>query len=284
MPELPEVEVLRLGLSPFVVGKTIVDIQTPHPRTTRDIGSVEDFHNKILGARIESSSRIGKYMILWLCGQNHKISALIIHLGMSGRLYKSLEEPDQLIPTKHLNFIVKFSDNSKLIFFDPRTFGKVFLDTSGRRPIPSYLEKLGPDALNSLDPMLKIVTYAKNSSRAIKHLMLDQNLLAGVGNIYGDEILNRCGIAPNRPANLVSENELEMISDVMPKLLRRAVMLRGSSLVDQGYRDIEGNLGEFQKFHRVYGRGGKPCLSCGEEILRVSIASRSSFYCPDCQV
>lgn len=283
MPELPEVEVLKRGLYPVLVGRNIESVLISNIRLVREMESVDNFYREMPGSYVEDLSRIAKYLVVRLRRYDGLAMALILHMGMSGQLRSSLLTGDESTDVVHSHVKLTLSDRSTVAMIDPRTFGKVFLDTSGYWPIPDYLNDIGPDALDATAPLEKLIEKAKFSKRPIKQLLLDQTLIGGIGNLYGDEILHLSNISPMRPGCSLSIDEFDRIQTTMPNLLNAAIESGGSSLVDKGYRDINGALGEFQKRHLVYGRQGEPCLNCGIDILRVSIGNRSSFFCPNCQ-
>lgn len=283
MPELPEVETLRRGLIPFVVGKKIASVSISRERVVREVASVDAFCEGLVGASVTELSRRAKYLVIHLEKCREVGKALILHMGMSGQIRSSALTGEESTRVPHSNFVLIFSDNSSVAFIDPRTFGKAYLEPFGPELELCYLSHLGPDAIYSADPLEKLRLHAQKSSRWIKQLLMDQALIGGIGNMYADEILYHACVAPNRLAKTITASEFDLITQAIPLVLNEAISLGGSSLADKTYRDVFGNLGRYQNMHRAYGREGQACLGCGVKILRIVTANRSSFFCPKCQ-
>ncbi len=278
MPELPEVETVRLDLVRDVVGRTIVAADVTGRRTVRRQAPVA-FTAALASRRVESVGRHGKYLFARL----DDASALVVHLRMSGSL--------QLVAggagvgrEPHTHVVLVLDDCSELRFVDPRTFGELFVTgdvaPDGR---PRALAALGVDPL--LDPLdASIVRELVGRRRtALKAMLLDQRAIAGIGNIYGDEICFRARLRPDRRTESVSAGEASRLAGAVVEVLTEAVAARGSTLRDARYRDLRGGHGEYQHRHAVYGRAGEPCPRCGRAVERGRIAGRSSFLCPACQ-
>ena len=268
MPELPEVQTVINDLIRESSGRKIIDIKT----LTKSIWRYKyPRRGNIVGADIAGIKRKGKYILITL--SNNRM--LITHLGMTGRMI--LTEPGK-VPDKHTHVIIKFGDFD-IHYNDIRRFGFMDLVRSEKRGEVSYLRSLGPDPFE-LDEE-KFTGIVKSKKRMIKQLLLDQNTISGLGNIYSDEVLFAAGIHPRSNSYRIGKKRLARLYDVTIETLNRAIKARGSSVSD--FVDGSGAPGKYQNFHYVYGREGKPCKKCGTLIIREIIASRSAHYCPRCQ-
>lgn len=286
MPELPEVEHLRRTLEPRLLGRRVVGA-TLHRRDVavgpkdppggfaRQRAAVRPTRLRpaqlLAQAEIEHIDRRGKLLAV-IAGDGR---ALGVHLGMSGQL---LWAPSGgRLPTDHVHATWRLDDRSRLIFRDPRRFGGLWLAES-RDELPPW-RGLGPDAL-ALPPQHLHGLLAR-ARRPIKAALLDQGLIAGVGNIYADEALHRAGIHPAETACEISAARSRKLGEALRDLLTLAVEAGGSTLRD--YRGAEGQAGAFQLQHAVYGRGGLPCLTCGRTLDCGVLAGRTTVWCPVCQ-
>jgi formamidopyrimidine-DNA glycosylase len=267
MPELPEVETVVAGIAPALTGATIGSVVVGHRSIllhgTKRLGA------RLHGKKIRSVRRHGKRILVGFDDQ----TVLNIHLGMTGNL---LLAPTVSKRAKHTHLIMRFEGlRDELRFVDPRRFGGVWLGqpTSGR-----FSADLGPDALAvGLREFRKLLTR----SRQIKALLLDQQILAGMGNIYCDESLFQARIHPEKKACALLPDQVACLHRTMQKILSDAIRAKGSSIRD--YRTSDGGKGGFQAQHRVYGREGAPCRKCKNAIIRIQTASRSTHLCPVCQ-
>ena len=284
MPELPEVETLARGIAGVVVGRRIDKVYVGSDRIIRDCASRELFTSAILGCEVEAVERYAKYLILALVAQDRRLT-LVMHMGMSGQLRSSSLTGDQLIFDRHSHLRLTFDDSSLLAFYDPRTFGRAFVDFDYDLELmrPKSLVKLGPDALLSDDPLAKLTIGADRRSMPIKFQLLDQTLIGGVGNMYGDEILFEAKISPFVTFGDLTPDEVSRLRNAIGTILTKAIEMRGSSLADRSYRDVAGELGSYQKLHNVYARSGQFCNECDAIIERVVMKGRSTFFCPNCQ-
>ncbi len=270
MPELPEVETVARGLEGPLVGRTITGVTVDWPRTIA-YPEPGDFERLVVGRRVASTGRRGKYVVIGL-DQGH----LLIHLKMSGRL--------QIVPAKepvdkHTHTLFDLDNGRQLRFQDTRKFGRVYLVDD----LEQVTGDLGPEPLAdefTLDAFRQ--TLARRSGR-LKSLLLNQQFLAGLGNIYADEALFAAGLHPLRAADSLSLDEQRRLYEAIRCVLSQAVESRGTTLGDGGYRDARGQAGAFQDQIKVYGRGGEPCLQCQTPIERLVISGRSSHFCPRCQ-
>ncbi len=291
MPELPEVEVTRRQLEPLLVGRRVVRVFTTAP-SYFFLTPPASLQRRLRGRRFEALDRTGKYLLARLDNGER----LLLHLGMTGQIFGSGTSSVRLLastrgaaltpeaqkaafrPDKHTHLRLSFDDGGPdVLFRDARKFGKVQLM---RVSEPSArLDRLGPDALGATGRALHAAVRRRRVP--IKSLLLDQSLLAGVGNIYADEALSLAGVRPTRPGRRVSAEECDRIARAIRQVLRRSIETGGSSISD--YVRPDGTDGAYQDERRVYGREGEPCPKCRARIKRLVIGQRSSHYCPRCQ-
>ena len=276
MPELPEVESLRRILVRTAVGRTIVSVRIGEPRLRRRVAA--DLGAAIAGRRIVKLSRRAKYLIVEL-DRDH---AMLVHLGMSGSLTHRHDGfcADDFDPRHdHLEF--SLDDSSRLVYNDPRRFGMVRLVERAALASTAELKGLGPEPLSREFNADYLAAKARGRTAPIKHLIMDQRIVAGIGNIYASEILFRAGVRPTRRSGRVKRAEIERIAAAVPVILRAAIGSEGTTF--RSYRDSRGRPGRFAARLRVYGREGKPCYTCSTRIKNVIVGQRASFYCPNCQ-
>ncbi len=276
MPELPEAETVRAQLEPQIVGQTVVQTWARLPRITKP--SVEEFQETLLGAKIISAKRRGKQLYFPLDnGAN-----LLVHLGMTGRLHieYSNEKFDAESLPKHVHGVLLFGNESRLIFTDPRTFGALGV----ARELP-FLTTMGPEPLDADFDEAALAKKLGARKTKIKTALLDQTLVAGLGNIYADEV---CFLAKVHPAQIASEIPLKKLREIvshMKPVLERAIAARGATLKDGGYQDTFGEFGEY--IPHVYGQTKQPCAICQTAIERGVLgngkSARSYHFCPKCQ-
>jgi formamidopyrimidine-DNA glycosylase len=268
MPELPEVETVRRSLRP-VFGRRIAAVEVFESRLRRPLGA--DFPSQLTGRVIEDIDRRGKYLLFRLSGGH----TLLAHLGMSGAL---LLQPAGTARAGHDHVRLQLSGDLQLTFNDPRRFG---LLTVGRGDAFAELANVGPDPLDPAFALHHFVALARGRKKPVKNLLMEQRVLAGIGNIYANEILFRAHIRPGRQACRLTRAELARLFGATRAVLAHAIELGGSSISD--YRDATGRPGYFHLRLAVYDRTGKPCPRCRTPIRRLVHAGRSSFYCPACQ-
>jgi len=235
-----------------------------------------DFRDRLFGRKLVELDRHGKFMLGLFEGD----ITLIMHLGMSGRM--QLAEPGEK-RVAHSNVVVGFDDEIELRLVDPRTFGFMVAVTPEEFGSTS-VGKLGPDALNQLPRTAELVAALAGRTAPIKALLLDQRIMAGLGNIYADEVLFRSRVRGRRKAGRLSGPEVGAIRKSIGPVLQAGLRSGGTSLDDLAYLLPDGRAGEFVDKLKVYGREGEPCKRCGSAIRRSVIAQRSHFYCPECQV
>ncbi|MHA6265418.1 bifunctional DNA-formamidopyrimidine glycosylase/DNA-(apurinic or apyrimidinic site) lyase [uncultured Aliiroseovarius sp.] len=282
MPELPEVETVRRGLSPVMEGARIARAETrrdglrwPFP---------DRMAERLTGARVLRLGRRSKYLLADLdTGET-----LITHLGMSGRMLISGHQlgefqHDHPAPEKHDHVVLDMDNGARVTFNDPRRFGAMDLCETATLGDHKLIRVLGPEPLgNTFDePYLQAALSHRNSP--IKTALLDQGIIAGLGNIYVCEVLFRTGIHPTRKAARIAPARIAGLVPIIRDVLSEAIESGGSSLKD--YRQTDGDLGYFQHNFRVYGREGEPCVTqgCTGKIRRITQSGRSTFYCAQCQ-
>ena len=262
---------MRRDLAGALGGAVVADVAATGLRSIRRHPDAATFRAALVGTRLETFGRWGKYLLVGLDTSD----VLVAHLRMSGQL---LLAPSAAEPVaKHSHVHVTFTDGRQLRFVDPRTFGELFVTTAA---LPE-LAGLGPDALG-----VDAATFAarlRGRRARLKPLLLDQRVLAGIGNIYSDEILWTAGLRWSRPADRLRPVEVRRLHAATTEVLTAAVEQRGSSLADAQYVDLSGRPGGYQEHHAVYGRLGAPCPRCGRPIERIVVAQRSHFWCRRCQ-
>jgi len=273
MPELPEVETIARTLAPEVVGREILTVRTFDPTALQP--DPASFAALAAGRRITRVRRRGKLLLLDLDDQG----LLAVHLRMTGRVMAlgPGREPDRLGPGPRA--VLELSGGARLCFSDVRRFGSMHaFAADGINAWPFYAS-LGPEPLSMTAAEFR-ARLGQGRAR-IKALLLDQHVLAGIGNIYADESLFRAGIRPDTPAAAVSPRRRDALFAAIQAVLAQAIAENGSSIRD--YRDAHGDAGAFQNSFRAYGRGGQPCLACGTIMRTMRVAGRGSTFCPRCQ-
>lgn len=272
MPELPEVETIRLDLSPKLIGRKIIGVTISLAKLVDNMPEAE-FLDKIDGRSIQEVTRRGKYLLLVLSGD----VILAIHLRMTGQLTVA---PVTSAAGKTTYFRLQLDDGCELRFSDVRKFGKVILYS--RANPPGSLKRLGPEPLS---PAFDVPTFQIRLGRrrlGIKKALLNQEIVAGIGNIYADESLFIAGLHPARPVDSLTDGEIIRLHEAIRQVLTEAIAHRGTTKRD--YRDGEGNPGVYQNRLRVYGRKGEPCPVCLTPIVKMTYGGRGTHFCPSCQV
>jgi formamidopyrimidine-DNA glycosylase len=277
MPELPEVEVVRLGLVDHVVGRTIRDVRVLHERAVRrHAGGADDFAARLRGRRVVGAHRRGKF--LWMSLDDG--SAVLSHLGMSGQMLVRAGDPDAVDPT-HLRISFELDDGSRLLFVDQRTFGGLLV-TEVEESVPLEVLHIARDPLDPLFDDAEFVARLRRKDTGIKRALLDQTLISGVGNIYADEALWRSSLHYARGARGLRRVEAEALLSNVREVMTEALEQGGTSF-DALYVNVNGQSGYFSRSLDAYGREGEPCRRCGTPIVREPFMNRSSFRCPQCQ-
>jgi formamidopyrimidine-DNA glycosylase len=277
MPELPEAETVRRQLEPKIIGQKIHAAWARLPRRT--FPSLEEFTRSTPGTRITAARRRGKQIYFPLDNGSN----LLVHLGMTGRLHVEENPAFVFHPSsfhKHVHAVLQFENASHLVFTDPRTFGAVGVS----RELP-FLEEMGPEPLDEDFDADALAAKLKTRRVPIKAAILDQKIVAGLGNIYADEV---CFLARVHPLTRACDVPLSKLKDLvshMKPVLERAIESRGATLKDGGYQDIFGAFGQYHPL--AYGRAGQPCGVCGAAMERGVLgpgkSARSFHFCPKCQ-
>lgn len=275
MPELPEVETTRRAIAPALEGARLVAVEVRRDRMARRNERPSDVEERLTGRLVKTVGRLGKFIVSDVEGD----LSWVLHLGMSGRLQLAVPD-DPVVP--HTNFVARTDTGVELRFVDPRTFGFVAVYTPEEWD-SSTMRQLGRDALDDLPPVRELAARLVGRTAAVKALLLDQRIVAGIGNIYADEILFRARIQPLRPAGSLDSDEIKSLHAAVRPVLSDGLKYGGTSLDDLAYLLPDGRAGEYTERLRVYGREGEPCRRCGTPIERVVVSQRSSHYCPRCQ-
>ena len=280
MPELPEVESTRLALVADLEGTVIERAEVARPRMVRRQQNPLDFSVRLGGQRIHRLHRHGKFLMADVGGAPDDPAYIwVTHLGMSGRV--QLADASEAVEP-HTNVTVHLDSGREFRLIDPRTFGFVVAWTP-EELAESTIGALGPDAFTELPRRHALVAALQGRSAPIKALLLDQRIVAGVGNIYADEALHRALISPHRPGGSLSSDEVGALRSGIKAALAAGLRWGGTSLDDLAYLLPDGRAGEFTSRLRAYGRDGEKCRRCGTVIHRDVIRQRSSFWCPGCQ-
>lgn len=279
MPELPEVEVVKLFLEQKLLHKTITKLEILNPKSF--IGDPK----KVINQKIIKFSRIGKQLSIYLSNQ----LILLVHLKMTGQLiYQGYilghptKDSSLPMPTKSTRLIFTFRDNSKLYFNDQRKFGWVKL--MSLQELKNSQSNLGLDIFDPEFSPKYIFNQLQKSRRPVKIILLDQNYFAGIGNIYANDALFLAGVHPKIPSNKITLTQAKSIHKYLIKIMKQSVLAGGSTARDNKYLCPDGSIGKNQFFFRVYERKGEPCLKCGTKIEYFKLGTRGTFFCPKCQL
>ena len=282
MPELPEVETVLRGISPILEGNQIDYAQVNRPDLRRPFPN--NLAKRLKNRKINFLHRRSKYILIDLSGGE----TLIMHLGMSGRIMISQKVAGTFHHNtnhsqKHDHFVLHLKDNHQLTFNDPRRFGVIDLLRTENLELSGMLSQIGPEPLSNSFNEAYFVSTMRLKKTNIKSALLDQRVVAGLGNIYVCEALFRAGISPKRQALRISHKKLSSLVPIIKEILLEAISSGGSSLRD--FRNASGDLGYFQHSFDVYGREDQDCYNteCDSKIKRITQAGRSSFYCSNCQ-
>lgn len=272
MPELPEVEQVKNSLKPYIENKTIKNIIINVDRMIK-YPSPEEFTERIVGRKIANLERFGKYLVFTL--DNNEL--LIIHLRMTGAL---IYKPDAHEEVNKPRVIFEL-DEGIMYFCDTRTLGTIHLITKPEKPMLKGLYSLGAEPISNKFTADYLKEQLLSKKRLIKAALLDQSIIAGLGNIYVDEALARSKIHPKRLTSSLSAAEIKLLHQNIQEIIKTAIANRGTTFRD--YKDADGNKGSNQEHLFVYGRGGKPCKVCSTMLAYEKIAGRGTVYCPNCQ-
>jgi len=286
MPELPEVETVRRGLAPVLDGARLVRVEARRPDLR--FALPDGFVQRLTGARIGVISRRAKYLLAPL----DRGDVLVMHLGMSGRFEiasaKARQRPGEFeyatsVDEKHAHVLFHTEHGETVTYFDPRRFGYMDLIAEDALAEHPWFKGLGPEPLGEDFTAAHLKAEFARRKQSVKATLLDQRVVAGLGNIYVCEALHRAGITPERAAGSLKPKDLTTLIEVIRLVLAEAIEVGGSTLRD--YAAADGALGYFQHRFKVYGREGEPCLKpgCGGVIARIVQGGRSTFFCPVCQ-
>jgi formamidopyrimidine-DNA glycosylase len=275
MPELPEVETVVKGLRPLIADKivTAVEIREENMIAYPE-DNIEAFRDSLIGSKIEAVNRRGKYIIIELSTDKN----MVIHLRMTGKLLvKEVKE----FRDKHTHVIFSLNDGQEIRFNNIRKFGRVYLIDKNHPEQAGGLADLGPEPLSDELTVGDFKKLFENRRALMKSLLLNQHFIAGIGNIYADEILFRSEVRPDRTADTLTEAEKEAIYHNMREILKKGIIYGGTSFSD--YVNAFGEKGSFQEELRVHQRQGEECYECGTIIEKIKISGRSTYFCPQCQ-
>lgn len=268
MPELPEVEVSKLGISPWLTNQTITDIIV---RDKRLRWPVPDAIRQAVGKEISGVTRRAKYLLI-----DVGIADIILHLGMSGKL-RVIEASVPVVKHDHLDIVL--ASGKCLRFNDPRRFGACLWQEKGDTLM--QLRALGPEPLTDEFDAERLITLSRGKKGAVKNFIMDNSVVVGVGNIYANEALFMAGIDPRRAAGNVAAARYYPLTEAIKSVLEKAIIQGGTTLKD--FAQTDGKPGYFAQQLKVYGRKGEPCERCETPIKSVVIGQRNTFYCPQCQ-
>jgi formamidopyrimidine-DNA glycosylase len=273
MPELPEVETVRRSVSAVLLGFRVEGVQVAAVKMRLPLDG-ELWGRRVPGRRLEALERRGKYLLA-----RFEDSGAIIHLGMSGRLLVAAPE-QPVLPHTHL--VLRFEGGRELRFVDPRRFGFAVVMPIGELEAFPPLPELGPDPLTG-DVESALTAAARRQRAPVRSILLDQRVLAGIGNIYACEALFRAGIRPEKSVADLSAGRRARLAVAIREVLREALAVGGTTLADGGFSASDGRAGYFAVQLAVYDREGAPCLCCSRPVRRQVLAGRSAYYCPSCQ-
>jgi formamidopyrimidine-DNA glycosylase len=292
VPELPEVEVVRRGLTTHVLRRTIADVDVRHPRAVRrHVPGAVDLVSRLRGRRIADVRRRGKYLWMDLAGPTGAADeALVMHLGMSGQL---LVQPASAPPEAHLRVLLAFADGDpQLRFVDQRTFGGLALEPlfpvadgdadALPETVPGSVAHIARDPLDPRYDLEAVARRLRRRRTGVKRALLDQTLVSGIGNIYADEALWRSCLHGERPTDRLTRQQARDVLTAAAEVMRESLGHGGTSF-DALYVNVNGQGGYFERSLAAYGREGQPCDRCGTPIVRQAFMNRSSYSCPHCQ-
>lgn len=274
MPELPEVETVRKGLLQLVLNKEIATVTVFWPKIIA-APEVEIFKSELVGQKIETIGRRGKYLIFELSDYE-----LISHLRMEGK-YEFFASDTKAVVTKHTHVIFHFTDGSQLQYRDVRKFGRMALVLKGEAQNFKGIAQLGPEPTPETFKLAQFKSDLKKTKREIKPALLDQKMVTGLGNIYVDEALWLAKIHPMQPCDSLNDAQIKRLRLCIIDVLNRAVAAGGTTV--RTYLNALGKAGSFQLSLNVYGKGGQPCLRCQTPIEKIKVAQRGTHLCPHCQ-
>ena len=271
MPELPEVETVRRGLEKLILGKKISSIEIRYPKMIKT--DLDEFRKEVPGQVVESMGRRGKYLLFYLTDK-----VLISHLRMEGKYFYY---PDQVPERKHAHVLIHFEDGGTLVYEDVRKFGTFDLLAKNQEEAYFTKKKLGPEPTKKTFKYAPFERALMTSAKPIKSLLLEQKLVAGLGNIYVDEVLWAAKVHPETPAKKLSKAAMKRIHDQTIAILQLGIEKGGSTI--RTYRNALGEDGTMHNYLQVYGKTGQPCPRCASTIEKIKLGGRGTHLCPRCQ-
>ena len=268
MPELAEVETVRASLARDLIGKRVKTVAVTNGRAVRRHKTAKDFRTLVEGHSIKSISRLGKNLVIGLDNQTH----LVIHLGMSGQLLRAKSAKDP--KPKHTHVVFSFVQGGELRYVGD--------GLALRKAVPE-LAHLGLDPFEDQIGWDRFAAILRSRATPLKAVLTDQDIIAGIGNIYADEILFASGLRFDRPAESLSTIEIRRLHRAITEVLTEAIKHGGSTLDDEQFVDPDAKPGNYQQFHQVYNREGQACFQCRQPLQRESVRGRSTYFCVKCQ-
>jgi formamidopyrimidine-DNA glycosylase len=278
--ELPEVEVLRRDLEKDVVGRRMAAVEVKRSKNSRRVirrhKAPKEFRDRLVGKKITKVDRRGKYLLIHLDDGD----VLVAHMGMSGRFLRGNK---RVAPVPHTHVVITFQQGGDLRFIDPRTFGELFVSHADELGKISELAHLAIDPLETPFTWQQFSFSLAERKSKLKSLLMDQKFIAGLGNIYSDEVLFAAGLRHDRMSDELSSQEVRRLYRAIQEVVQESIRFRGTTLDDEAYVDLYGKPGEYQSELKVYGRLGEPCRRCRTPIVAVRVGGRRSYFCPQCQ-
>ncbi|HYH28320.1 MAG TPA: bifunctional DNA-formamidopyrimidine glycosylase/DNA-(apurinic or apyrimidinic site) lyase [Actinomycetota bacterium] len=278
--ELPEVEVMRRDLEKDVVGRKIANVDVRRTNNAKRIlrrhKQAKDFRDRLTGRKITKADRRGKYILLGLDSGD----VLVVHFGMSGQLLRGTKRTQ---PPQHTHVVLTFATGGDLRYIDPRAFGEMFVTAADELGKVKELAHIGIDPLEHTFTWPQFSELLARRKSKLKSLLMDQEFVSGLGNIYSDEVLFAAGLRWDRMSHELSSQEVRRLYRGVQEVVQDAIRFRGTTLDDQAYVDLYGKPGENLGELKVYGRKGLPCRRCRTPLETVRISNRTHYYCPQCQ-
>ena len=272
MPEMPEVETVRRGLMNIAAGRKIQGIDVYYGKTVEN--DIEEFRQALIGQTIERIDRRGKYLLFRFTNNLTMVS----HLRMEGSYYRQLNDGPI---DKHTHVVFHFTDGTELCYRDTRKFGRMRLVKTGEEMQVGGLKTMGPEPTTKDFKVDYFKRILKKSRSKIKPFLLNQDHVAGLGNIYCDEVLWQSRINPEQPANTLTDEQIQILHDNIIKEIAKATKYKGTTV--HTFMNAVGEAGAFQNQLEVYGRGGEKCERCGHKLVKIKVAQRGTTFCPRCQ-
>lgn len=273
MPELPEVETIKRVIEPQIQGRMITKVAVRRPEVAA-YPEADEFCRRLTGQTVSHMARQGKFLIIHLENKER----IVLHLRMTGGL---LLAPAQCPEEKYTHVVFSLDNGTELRFSDMRRFGRFWLLREEETDTCTGMDKLGLDPLAPACNAEYLSSHLSKRRKAIKECLLEQTIIAGIGNIYSDEILFTAEIYPARPANSLKQTEWERLAEAIPE--RISYFIEKNAITAEEYLETKGRDYRNTPFLQVYGHGGSPCSKCRETLCRMVIGGRSSVYCPVCQ-